>query len=181
MNRQMTVACHCRQVVLQVSGPPIATVECLCSSCRKAGAILATLPGAPQIPDEKGATRFVMYRKDRMSFVNGMDRLKAFRLSSGAGTRRVIATCCNAPVFLEMKGGHWLSLYANLWPADDMPKLEMRTMTGDLDDSENLPGDVPNLQRHSLSFYGRLFGAWVKMGFRNPDIVVEGELDVQGR
>lgn len=181
MNQQISLVCHCGQVVLQATEPPIATVECLCTSCRKAGAILTTLPGAPQMPDEKGATCFVMYRKDRVHFVKGMDRLKEFRLSSGASTRRVIATCCNTPVFLEMKGGHWLSLYANLWPADDMPILEMRTMTGDLDDSEDLPTDVPNLQRHSLSFYARLFSAWVKMGFRNPDIVVRGELDVQGR
>lgn len=181
MNRQTTLACDCGQVVLQVNGPPIATVECLCSSCRRAGAILTTLPGAPQMPDEKGATPFVMHRKDRVTFVKGMDRLKEFRLSADAGTRRVIATCCNSPVFMEMKGGHWLSLYGNLWPQGDRPKLEMRTMAGDLDDSEGLPEDVPNLKQHSLAFYGRLFGAWVKMGFRNPDVVVDGELDVQGR
>lgn len=181
MTQKIPLACHCGQVMLQANGPPIATVECLCTSCRKAGAILTTLPGAPQMPDEKGATPFVMYRKDRVTFVEGMDRLKEFRLSSDSGTRRVIATCCNAPVFLEMKGGHWLSLYGNLWPQGDMPTLEMRTMTGDLDGSEHLPKDVPNLKRHSLSFYGRLFGAWVKMRFRNPDIAVDGELHVQGR
>ncbi|MCK0095216.1 hypothetical protein MWU60_06510 [Yoonia sp. F2084L] len=139
---------------------------------------MMTLPKAPRIVDEKGATPFVMHRKDRVRFLTGADQLREYRLSSDAGTRRVIASCCNTPVFMEMKGGHWLSLYGQLWPEDALPKLEMRTMTGDLASAEGLPNDVPNLKQHSLSFYARLFGAWVKMGFRNPKIVVGGDLHV---
>ncbi len=51
-------------------------------------------------------------------------------------------------------------------------------MTADLEEPASLPNDVPNLKQQSLSFYGRLFAAWVKMGFRSPKIVVNGELKV---
>ena len=90
----------------------------------------------------------------------------------------MIATCCNTPIFLEVKGGHWLSLYRAIWPDAERPAVEMRTMTGE---RTNLPSDVPNLKTHSLAFYGRLFAAWAKMGFRNPHIADNGELHVEGR
>ncbi|MDP2732120.1 MAG: hypothetical protein Q8O63_03265, partial [Hoeflea sp.] len=82
------------------------------------------------------------------------------------------------PVFLEFTSGHWLSLYAQLWPDGKLPRLEMRTMTGDLDDPSALPDDVPNLKQHSLTFYARVLGAWIRMGFRSPKFSVEGELNV---
>lgn len=178
MTEHQTVACACGQVRLRLDGPPIASVECLCTSCRKAGRRLETLPGSPRIVDDKGATPFVMQRKDRVEIVAGATHLRAFRLSPKAATRRVVASCCNTPVFLEFTSGHWLSLYAGLWPDGGRPKLEMRTMTGDLDDPSALPDDVPNLKQHSLRFYARLMGAWIRMGFRSPKFTVEGELNV---
>ena len=176
MSDSGTVVCRCGKVTLRVDGPHIATVECLCGSCRKAGRVLAALPGAPQVLDGKEATAFVMQRKDRVKLLTGTELLKEYRLSPDSGTRRVIATCCNTPVFLEVSGGHWLSLYGLLWPEGDRPAIEMRTMAGDL--ASSLPDDVPNLKTHSLAFYGRLLGAWARMGFRNPKIVVSGAVDV---
>lgn len=117
-----------------------------------------------------------MYRKDRVEFLAGFERLAAFRLSADAGSRRVLATCCNTPVFLELKGGHWLSLYGGLWPENAQPPLQMRTMVGDLPDPSVLPADVPNLKQHSLRFYARLMKAWIAMGLRSPDIRIEGEV-----
>lgn len=178
MKRQRKVACRCGAVVFQLDGAHIVSTECLCHSCQKAGEVLQALPGAPRVLDPKGATPFVMHRKDRVRILSGRRKLKAYRLSPAAGTRRVVATCCNTPAFLEFDAGHWLSLYGQLWSDDDRPPLEMRTMTGDIADRAQLPGDVPNLKRHSLSFYTRLMGAWIKMGFRNPKIEVGGELHV---
>lgn len=178
MINKVNLSCRCGMVVLEIKGPNIASVECLCNSCRKAGKVLQTLPGAELVLDIKDATHFVMHRKDRVRIKSGADQLKAYRLSPQAGTQRVIASCCNTPVFLDFKGGHWLSLYAKLWPVGERPAVELRTMTGDLDSTDNLPEDVPNLKMHSLSFYGRLLGAWVKMGFRSPKFVVDGEIEV---
>lgn len=172
------LSCRCGEVRMSVDGAHIATVECLCGSCRRAAKVLEKLPGAAPILDEKDATPFVMHRKDRLTITAGQDKLKAHRLSEDAGTRRVVATCCNTPIFMELKGGHWLSLYASLWADDNRPAVEMRTMTGDRDD---LPNDIPNLKTHSLAFYGRLFLAWARMGFRNPVIADNGELNVWTR
>lgn len=173
-----SLACACGQLGLEVEGAPIASVECCCDSCREAGARLARLPGARPVLGPHGATRFVLQRKDRIRFLSGTQHLKQFRLAPGAGTRRVVATCCNTPVFLEFKGGHWLSLYGGLWRDGAPPPLEMRTMTGDLDDASALPDDVPNLKRQSLAFYAKLMKAWIAMRFRAPQIDVAGDLPV---
>lgn len=154
------------------------SVECCCTSCRKAGARMATLPGARAVLDEKGATRFEIYRKDRVRFTTGPTEMKAFRLEPTSSTRRVVAACCNTPLFLEFERGHWLSLYGSLWPADALPPLQMRTMAMDLPDPSVLPDDVPNARRQSASFMFKLLGAWAAMGFRTPKISVAGELHV---
>ena len=125
-----------------------------------------------------GATRFVLYRKDRTRFVQGSESLKEFRLTPESKTRRVVATCCNTPVFAEFQNGHWLSLYGCLWPADTLPALELRTMTMDLPAGTALPDDVPNAPRHTVSFYVKLLSAWIAMGFRSPKVAVHGELRV---
>lgn len=152
------------------------SVECYCDSCRAAAARLEKLPCARPMLDRRGGTRFVLYRKDRVAFTAGADRLREFRLSSRASTRRVLASCCNTPVFLDFKGGHWLSLYGGLWSEGAPPPLEMRTMTGDLADASCLPDDVPNLRNQSISFFVKLLTAWIAMGFRSPRIAVGGEI-----
>ncbi|MFP2904895.1 hypothetical protein ACLESD_07540 [Pyxidicoccus sp. 3LFB2] len=121
----------------------------------------------------------MLYRKDRIRFLKGTDHLKQFRLSPKAPTRRVVATCCNTPVFLEFNNAHWLSLYSCLWPEGAQPPLELRTMTSDLPAGTALPTDVPIGKRQTVSFFARLLGAWIAMGFRSPKIaVVNGELQV---
>ncbi|WP_306259847.1 GFA family protein [Pararhizobium sp. IMCC21322] len=172
------IQCSCGQARLEVTGKPIASVECCCSSCREAAEKVQHLEGAPDILTEYEATPFVMHRKDRVRFLAGTDGLKEFRLSPEASTRRVIANCCNTPVFLEFKGGHWLSLYGGLWPDGTRPSFEMRTMTSDLPNGAELPDDVPNAKKQSLAFFAKLFGAWVAMSFRNPKMPVTGEINV---
>ena len=169
-----TLSCPCGQVHLAAPAAPIASVECCCASCREAGARLARLPGAAPVLGPYGTTRFELHRKDRVRILAGEEHLAEFRLTPETKTRRVVATCCNTPVFLEFKGGHWLSLYGALWPEGTLPRLQMRTMAGDLPDPSVLPRDVPNARSHSLAFMARLLRAWVAMGFRSPKVVVGG-------
>ena len=115
------IGCACGQTRLKVQGAPILVSECLCDSCRAAAARLGALPGARNILTSYEATPSAEYRKDRITIVSGEENLSEFRLSEGAGSRRVVATCCNTPMFLEMKGAHWLSLYLHLWPAETRP------------------------------------------------------------
>jgi hypothetical protein len=171
------IKCACGRTRLEIQGDPILVSECLCNSCRAAADRLAMLPGAKTMLTPYRATPCAEYRKDRVRFLSGAEHLKEFRLSSDAGSRRVVATCCNTPVFLEMKGAHWLSLYLHLWSKGARPRPEIRTMAGDLPDRTGLPGDIPNLKSHTVFFYAKLFAAWVGMGFRNPRIEVMGKID----
>lgn len=156
------------------------SVECLCSDCQSAGQILQALPGAPPVLDQKGATRFVLYRKDRVRCDAGENFLREHRLSAESPTRRVVATCCNTPMFLEFTNGHWLSMYGGLWPESTLPALELRTMTRERPEGVALPDDVPNPETHTVSFYVKLFRAWAAMRFRTPKIeYVQGIVHVQ--
>ncbi len=175
-----TLTCTSGQVALAVQGRPIVSAECLCSDCQKAGAFLQSLSGARPVLDQKGATRFVLYRKDRVRCERGQDRLREHRLSKDSKTRRVVAICCNTPMFLEFTNGHWLSIYGGLWPAASLPALEIRTMARDRPAGVDLPNDVPNPNTHTFSFYGKLFRAWAAMRFRAPTIdYVSGALDAR--
>jgi hypothetical protein len=179
MTQITRLACACGQVHLEVERAPIVSAECHCDSCREAGARLQTLAAAPQVLEANGGTRFILYRKDRVRFLQGAELLKEFRLKPGSKTRRVVATCCNTPVFLEFESGHWLSLYACLWPEGTLPPLELRTMTSDLPDRSVLSNDLPNGKRQSISFFAKLLGAWIRMGFKIPKItVVNGTINV---
>ena len=181
MTDQTTIlTCSCGQVALEVQGRPIVSAECLCTDCQNAGAFLQSLPGARPTLDQNGATRFVLYRKDRVRCKNAQDHLREHRLSKNSKTRRVIAICCNTPMFLEFTNGHWLSIYGGLWPAATLPALEIRTMARDRPEGVELSGDVPNPSTHTFSFYAKLFRAWAAMRFRAPKVdFVNGDLDAQ--
>jgi hypothetical protein len=160
MTKTTRLACACGCVQMEVEQTPIIATECHCNSCHAAGERLRALEGAPDVRGRNGGTPFVLYRKDRVRFVTGLDRLRAFRLTQDASTRRAVATCCNTPMFLEFKGGHWLSVYA-----------------GDRAEAAALSQDVPHGTRQTLGFYARLLGAWAAMGFRSPDIAIKGEIN----
>lgn len=172
------LTCACGHTRMDVTGDPIASVECCCTSCRNAGARMQQLAGAPCFLTDYGATPFVMYRKDRVRIVAGQDTLKSYRLTPEASTRRVIASCCNTPLFLEFEKGHWLSLYAEIWAEGAAPPPTMRTMTGDLPDGTQPPADIPNPRTHNIGFYVKLLGAWVAMGFRVPQMPALEEIEL---
>jgi hypothetical protein len=174
MTQLTRLNCRCGKVHLDVDRAPIITTECHCNSCRAAAERLAKLPGAAPMLEDNHGTRCVLYRKDRIRFVAGADLLREFRLTPDAGSRRVIAGCCNTPIFLEFKGGHWLSLYERLWPEGAAPRLEIRTMTDDRKDGPTLDDHVPAGGWQTTKFYARLLGAWIAMGFKSPDIAVNG-------
>jgi hypothetical protein len=177
MQARTELSCACGSVRIEVTGAPILSVECCCTSCRTARAVFEARPGAPALLGEQGTSRYEMFRKDRVGFVAGREQLREFRLQPGSSTRRVVAACCNTPVFTEFQHGHWLSLYGGLWLAGTLPRLEMRTMAGDLPDGVALPADVPNLKSHSFGFIAKLMAAWIAMGFRSPKVEIAGQLE----
>jgi len=138
---------------------------------------MQSLPGAPQIMTDYGATPLVLYRKDRVQIAEGAAEIAGFRLQAESRTRRIVTTCCNTPVFLDFEPGHWLSLYSSLWPSQTRPAVQMRTMTEDLEDRDQLSTDIPNPRKHSGSFFFRLLRAWASMGFRAPKVAVSRDFE----
>lgn len=174
MSEMTRLACRCGKVHIEVEQTPIIATECHCNSCRAADSRFQALPAGVSVTEQNGGTRFVLYRKDRARFTQGVELLKAFRLKPDSPTRRVVAGCCNTPIFLEFKGGHWLSFYGGLWPEGTLPAMEVRTMTGDREDTIPLDGAVPSGTWPTTKFYGRLLAAWIAMGFKSPDITITG-------
>lgn len=173
MDRVTQLSCACGTLELEVRQAPIITAECYCHSCRDAAERMAGLPGAPAVVGAHGATHFVLYRGDRVRITKGRDWLRNFRLGPEAQTRRVIATCCNTPVLLEFKGGHWVSLYGNLWHGQALPKANLRTMVGDRADAAMLDGSIPSGGWETTRFYAKLLGAWIAMGFKAPSVALD--------
>lgn len=162
-------SCQCGAVMLEVTGAPIVGAACYCTSCQEAGQQIERLPDAPAVLDADGGTAFLLYRKDRVRCVSGGIRLKVHRLSPDATTRRLVASCCNSAMFLELANGHWLSLYRARF-GDDAPPLQLRTMTRDRRDGIELAGDLPNCATHSAQFMWKLLAAWLAMGLRSPKV-----------
>lgn len=176
MPKRTDLTCRCGKVHIAVTAEPLLAVECQCDSCRKGGALLASLPGGSSVAGATGGTHYVLYRKDRVSFTAGAEQLLAYRLTGKSSTRRVVAACCNTPLFVEFEGGHWLSIYAGLWPDAVRPPATMRTMVSDLPVGAQLPNDLPNHRTQSFGFFWALLTAWAAMGFRTPRIAVSREL-----
>lgn len=168
MNAGLQIACSCGATAFALTGEPIIATECHCTSCRNASERMKALPDAAEIRALNGGTPFVLWRKDRVTCVRGMQHLQSFRLTSDSPTERVVAACCNAPMYLSYKHGHWLSLYAKRWPDGIGPAPTERTMTGDRSDRTMLADDIPNPKRHSAKFFVVLLWAWARIGFRNP-------------
>lgn len=178
MPTRTDLTCRCGKVHIAVEAEPILSVECQCNSCRKASGFLARLPGASAVAEASGGTAYVLCRKDRVIFTAGTDQFLGYRLTASSPTRRVVAACCNTPLFTEFQNGHWLSMYAALWPASSRPLPTMRTMVGDMPAGQVPPGDVPNYKTQSFGFFVKLLAAWLAMGFRTPAIAVPRELVV---
>jgi hypothetical protein len=168
-HQQLSATCQCGKVKFEAVGSPILTGACYCTSCQQAGQQLGQLPAAPPLRDPDGGTSMILYRKDRVQCVAGLEYLSEHRLKPQSATRRVVATCCNSAMFLDFTRGHWLSMFRDRF-ATGAPPLEMRVMTAERRAGVELTDDVPNYPRHSGKFLLKLIAAWIAMGFRRPEI-----------
>ncbi len=148
--KTLTAQCVCGAVAISLAGTPILGATCFCSDCQAAGHLIEVLPNAPAILDENGGTPFLLYRKDRLTFARGESLVTDHRLTPESVTRRVIAQCCNSPMFLDFQRGHWFSVWRERI-IGEVPPLQMNVQTkfrlpGVLDDLRvpNYPGYPPN-------------------------------------
>lgn len=167
------ITCACGTVRLEADGPPMLSAICHCASCRTAGQAFDAESGQDPIVDESGGTAMVLWRKDRVRCVAGSELLEPHRLTAGSPTRRLVASCCRAPVLLDFTKGFWVSVYRDR--VADAPPSSIRIMTGDAPDVE-LPDDgLPRMRGHSGRFMVKLLTTWARMGFRTPRIAGLGD------
>ena len=163
------IMCACGTVCVEAIDPSMMSLICHCASCRIAGrAFDARSPVAP-IVDVAGGTSVVLWRKDRVRCLRGGERLAAHRLTPGAPSRRMVASCCETPMFGDFTKGFWISVYRDR--VMNAPVPSMRVMTSDMPDGTAFPADgVPHFRGRPRKFLVKLLLTWAGMGFRNPRV-----------
>jgi hypothetical protein len=162
---RLTAACQCGRTSLEIAGAPILTAICCCESCRTAGRQLEQAPGAPPVVRADGGTEYCVFRKDRVKVAAGGERLQERRLQPGSPTRRVVATCCNTPMFLDFTAGHWLSVYRGRIPGEP-PAPTMRIMAKYAPSGVEFADGVATYPTVPGAFVFKLLASWAAMGFR---------------
>lgn len=163
-------ACRCGQTAIELTGAPILSATCYCESCRTAGHGFERDLGAPQTVNASGGVDYCSYRKDRVKIARGALCLREFRLKPESPTRRVVAGCCNSPMFVDYTPGHWLTIFRDRLPAT-APGSQMLLMTKDKPEGAVLPSDIPAYASMPPGFMFKLIASWAAMGFRRPKIV----------
>ncbi len=163
--KHTTIRCECGSVELEAIGDPIMSTDCYCESCQAGSRQIEALPNGHPACGPDGGTAYVLYRKDRLRYPKGTQLLRGYKLTDESSTNRVVATCCDSPMFLDFKGGHWLSIYRSAIRGE-APPIEMRVHTKSRPAGSELPDDVPNYRAYSLKFMAKLFVAWIAMLLR---------------
>jgi hypothetical protein len=161
----LTARCSCGNVELEAIGDPITSAVCYCESCQQGSRQIEALPNGRAACGPDGGTPYVLYRKDRVEYSKGPRLLRGLKLRDESSTRRVVASCCDSPMFLDFEKGHWLSVYRTALRGD-VPPPEMRVHTKSRPAGTDLPDDVPSYSGFSFKFMAKLFGAWIAMLLR---------------
>jgi hypothetical protein len=170
MSRQSTTAaCQCGQCAIEVAGAPIVSAICCCESCRTAGLQFEQAPGAPPVVRADGGVEYSIYRKDRVRIARGGEQLQEHRLTPRSPTRRVVARCCNTPMFVDFTKGHWLTLYRARLPAEAAP-TQIRTMAKDAPAGVSFADGTPTYRTFPPGLMVKLLATWAAMWFRRPKI-----------
>jgi hypothetical protein len=157
--------CTCGCVVLELKGAPITSVACYCNDCQAGARQIEALTGGPLVQTTDGGTAYIVYRKDRVQIIKGANLLKALKLRPDSATNRVIASCCNAAMFVSFDDGkHWVDIYRERTGAS-APPLKMRACTKFAPKGATIPADVPCYTGYPLPLIAKLIGAKFAMLF----------------
>ena len=98
----MTASCACGSVELAAIGAPIVSSVCYCRDCRQGSRQIEALPSAGPVRDPDGGTAYILYRRDRIECSKGASLLKSYKIRESSVTNRVVATCCNSAMFIDV-------------------------------------------------------------------------------
>lgn len=72
-DRVWLASCACGRVALELMGEPIVRAVCYCKSCQEAGRLFDGSSCAPAVVGKDGGTEYVLFRKDRVRLVTGVE------------------------------------------------------------------------------------------------------------
>lgn len=157
------VECACGRVGIELEGRHIYCASCHCDDCQAAAEQMQKLPSAAPILDPYRGTAFVLHRKDRYRIVRGGDQIKAFKLQQDSRTSRMIATCCNSPLFLSFDNSqHWISVYLIRF-GTHAPSVKARIATKFISEKTELPAFPPSYKTFPFKMIAALLGSRVLM------------------
>jgi hypothetical protein len=158
----LRATCLCGSVEVATEGPPILAAACHCDDCQEGGRRIEALPGAPPVLGPGGGTEYVLVRRDRARVTRGADALRDHALRPGSGTRRVVASCCNAPMWVDARLAPYVDLYrARIGPG--APSIEARVMTRFAPPGSLPEDEVPRHRRVSAGLVARVAAATLPM------------------
>ena len=161
----LRATCACGQVAIEARGRPIVTVVCYCDDCQAAGRQIEALADAPPVLDDDAGTQLVVFRKDRLSCVQGQDRLVAHKLTPTSATSRYVASCCNTAMYLGFDDAkHWVDVFRRRVEGT-APPIEMRICTRFRTAGTALPTDAPSRPGFSIGLIARFMAAGIAMKF----------------
>ncbi|MBB3656641.1 hypothetical protein FHX15_001869 [Rhizobium sp. BK650] len=166
---RLSATCTCGQVALAATGAPILSAVCYCGDCRTAARQFEAAPGAPPVLSADGGVDYCLFRKDRVAITSGEVHLREHRLTEASPTRRVVAACCNTPMFLDFTRGHWLTIFRDRLPAS-APPVEMGLMVKQKTGDRPCRDGLPAYPAYPAKFMIRVVLAWAGMGFRRPTL-----------
>jgi hypothetical protein len=95
--------CSCGSVEIEAIGTPIVCGVCYCDTCQEGSRLIAASTGATPASAD-GGTAYVLYRKDRITYTQGAELLKDYKIEATSVTNRAVATCCNAYMLMRFDG-----------------------------------------------------------------------------
>lgn len=158
-----SVRCACGQVEIEAEGEPILAAVCYCDDCHEGARRIEALPGAGPVLDADGGCSYVLYRKDRFRVRRGAELLQPHKLRERTKTRRMVASCCNAALFLRFEDGkHWVTVFRSRLEGDPPPP-SWRIGTKFKRPEVELPDDLPAYGLVPFAFVWKLLGARLAM------------------
>lgn len=145
------VECACGKTSIELKRQPICCAICHCDDCQEAAEELKARGVSAPVMDAYRGTAYVLQRKDRYAIVRGKEHLEVFKLREDSPIARMIAACCNSPMFLAFDNAqHWISVYRDRMKTP-APVVVARVATKFIDASISLPGDAPSYKTFPFS------------------------------
>ena len=160
--------CRCGAVEVGAWGAPIVVSACYCNDCQEAARRLAGSADGTPAASADGGTEFMVFRRDRIACTRGAERLRAMRLTDASKTRRMIAGCCGAPMYLAFDDGRpWVSAFRASFRAA-APTVAMRICTRFRRSEDRADDGVPDHPGYPPAMMLRILAAWPRMLFSRP-------------